>query len=124
MRVLMITPPLPAARPSSTAPVARQIESLRALGVEVAVLELKGIKKLKYLQALLRLWAVARSPDLIHAHFGYSGWLARSQWSKPVVVSFMGDDLLGTPDAQGRLRALSKVAVQVNRYVARTVDAV
>jgi glycosyltransferase involved in cell wall biosynthesis len=36
----------------------------------------------------------------------------------------MGDDLLGTPDAEGRLRAFSKVAVQVNRYVARTVDAV
>jgi glycosyltransferase involved in cell wall biosynthesis len=125
MRVVMITPPLPTpARPSTTAPVARQIASLRALGVQVDVLELKGIKKLKYLPARLRLRALARPADLIHAHFGYSGWLARSQFSKPVIVSFMGEDLLGTPDADGHLGVLSKVAVQVNRYVARTMDAV
>ncbi len=125
MRVLMITAPMPTLeQPGTAAPVARQVESLRALGVQVAVVELKGIKRLKYFQARLRLQALARSADLIHAHYGYSGWIARSQFGKPVVVSFMGDDLLGTPDAEGRLRPLSKALVQVNRYVARTVDAV
>lgn len=125
MRVLMITPPLPTpARPNSTAPVARQIESLRALGVEVDVLEMKGIKRLKYLQGFVRLRTLARPADLIHAHYGYSGWLARGQFSKPVIVSFMGDDLLGTPDWQGRLVPLSRAVVQINRYMARTVDAV
>jgi len=106
------------------APVSRQIESLRAIGAEVDVLAIKGVPKLKYLQALPSLRALARSVDLIHAHYGYCGWLARLQSSKPVVVSFMGDDLLGTPDAEGRLEPLSKLVVQVDRWLARTVDAV
>lgn len=125
MRVLMITPELPtAAQPSSTAPVMRQMESLRSFGVHVDVLEMKGVKKLKYVQARLRLPRLAHQADLIHAHFGFCGWLARSQLHTPVVISFMGDDLLGTPGADGRLRTLSKVYVQVNRRMARTVDAV
>src|SRR3990170_1640432 len=99
----MVTPQLPTpARPGSMAPTARQIESIRALGVDVQVLEIRGVKRLKYLQCLGSFRSAARSADLIHAHYGYCGWLARSQRSKPVVVSFMGDDLLGTPDLTGR----------------------
>ena len=125
MRILMVTHQLPSlAQPGTMAPAARQIESIRAAGAHVEVLEIKGIPKLKYLQALPRLRALAHSVDLIHAHFGYSGWVARGQFSKPVVVSFMGDDLLGTPDANGRVRPLSKLVVQADRWLARTVDAV
>lgn len=127
----MVTPQLPAlARPGTIgrvermAPLARQIESLRRAGVHVHVLEIKGIQKLKYLQALPRLWALASSVDLIHAHYGYCGWLARSQFRKPVVVSFMGDDVLGTPDAKGHVGLFSKLVVQVDRWLARAVDAV
>jgi len=125
VHILMVTPPLPTpAQPNTGAPVARQIESLRAIGAQVDVLEVRGIPKFKYLQALPSLRALARSVDLIHAHYGYCGWLARLQFSGPVVVSFMGDDLLGTPDAKGRLKSLSKLVVQVDRWLARTVDAV
>lgn len=125
MRILMVTPQLPSeVRPGTLAPTARQIESLRALGAEVDVLEVRGIKRLKYLQSLGALWSIARSVDLIHAHFGYCGWIARSDFRKPVVVSFMGDDLLGTPDSAGRVSAASGLVVQIDRWVARTVDAV
>jgi glycosyltransferase involved in cell wall biosynthesis len=125
MRILMVTPQLPSqARPGTMAPTARQIESLRALGAEVDVLEVRGARRLKYLQSLGSLWSFARSVDLIHAHFGYCGWIARSHLRKPVVVSFMGDDLLGTPDAAGRVSAASNLVVQIDRWVARTVDAV
>ena len=123
----MVTPQLPIlAQPKTLtmAPVARQIESLRAIGVQMDVLEIKGIPRLRYLQALPSLRALARSVDLIHAHYGYCGWLARLQFSKPVVVSFMGNDLLGTPDAEGSLKPLSKLVVQVDRWLARIVDAV
>ena len=68
--------------------------------------------------------SLAASADLIHAHYGYCGWLARLQFQKPVVVSFMGDDLLGTPDASGRIRPLSRVVVELDRRLARVVDAV
>jgi glycosyltransferase involved in cell wall biosynthesis len=125
MRILMVTSQLPTpAQPGSMAPVARQIESVRALGAEVEVLEIRGVKRLKYLQSLAVLRSLATSVDLIHAHYGYCGWVARSQLSKPVVVSFMGDDLLGTPDVTGRARPFSRWVVQADCWLARTVDAV
>lgn len=121
----MVTHPLPTPKqPGTMAPAARQIESIRARGVDVEVLELSGISKLKYLQALPRLRRQLLHVDIVHAHFGYCGWLARLQRRKPVVVSFMGDDLLGTPDSNGRVRMLSRVPVRINRWLARYVDAV
>lgn len=125
MRILMVTPQLPCpGRPGVMAPVARQIESIRALGAHVTVLEMRGVKRLKYLQRLGDLRSMMPSVDLIHAHYGYCGWLARSQFSKPVVVSFMGSDLLGAPDASGRVSLASRVVVQADRWLSRTVDAV
>src|SRR5690349_4964300 len=125
MRVLTITPQLPtASRPNSTAPLVRQIESLRAVGAQVEVLEVKGIKMLKYVQCLPRVQALAREVDVVHGHYGYCGWLARTQIGKPVVVSFMGDDLLGTPDNRGQVSTASKLVVQMDRLLARMVDAV
>jgi glycosyltransferase involved in cell wall biosynthesis len=125
VRILIVTVPLPSADDLNTmAPLARQIASLRDLGVEVKVLEVRGVPKLKYLQTLPALQTHAASVDLVHAHYGYCGWLARCQFGKPVVVSFMGDDLLGTPDERGRIDPFSKLVVQIDRWFARTVDAV
>lgn len=125
MRILMITVPLPTpTQPNTMAPLARQIDSLRAIGVEVEVLEIKGIPKIKYFQAWPALWTRVASVDLVHAHYGYCGWLGRGQFRKPVVVSFMGDDLLGTPDENGRVEPISKFIVQVDRWFARMVDSV
>jgi glycosyltransferase involved in cell wall biosynthesis len=125
MRVLMVTSQLPtAAEPGSMAPLARQIESVRATGAHVEVLEIKGGRGLKYLRALPRLWELARAVDLIHAHYGYCGIVARGQFGKPVVVSFMGDDVLGTPDGEGRVTPLSRLVVYADRWLAHVVDAV
>ena len=125
MRILMVTSQLPTtAQPGSMAPVARQMESIRALGAQVEVLEIRGVKMLKYLRSITRLRSLATSVDLIHAHYGYCGWVARYQMSKPVVVSFMGDDLLGTPDVTGRAHPFSRWVVRADCWLARTVDAV
>lgn len=125
MRVLMLTSQLPTpTQPGSMAPVWRQIESLRALGVQVQVQEITGTRGLKYLRSLTRLWALAPTVDLVHAHYGYCGWVARAQFSKPTVVSFMGDDLLGTPNEAGRVTPLSRLLVYADRRLARVVDAV
>jgi glycosyltransferase involved in cell wall biosynthesis len=125
MRILMITPALPGpGRPGTMAPTARQIESIRTLGAHVDVLEVRGVRRFKYLQCLPSLRTLLPSADLVHAHFGYCGWLARSQRSKPVVVSFMGDDLLGTPDVTGHVSPFSRCVVQADRWLAQTADAV
>jgi glycosyltransferase involved in cell wall biosynthesis len=106
------------------APTARQIQSLHAKVSRMEVVELKGIPKLKYLSAYLKERRLAPQVDLIHAHYGYCGWLARAQRHKPVVVSFMGSDLLGEMGANGRVGAFSRWMVQRNRRLAQLVDAV
>lgn len=108
----------------TTAPVARQIESLRQAGVEIDHLEVDGIAKLKYLTILPQLRRRAEGADVVHAHYGYCGWLARTLRRPPVVVSFMGTDLLGDPFPDGKVRAPSKIPVQISRLLASRFSAV
>lgn len=127
MRVLAVTHELPTTaspRTKTWASVARQIESIRASGLEVEVLEVKGKPKLKYAPALAAVVRRAGEFDLVHAHYGYCGWLARMQLTKPVVISFMGSDLLGTADSSGRATVASRAVVMIDRWLARTVAAV
>ncbi|WP_179137728.1 glycosyltransferase [Candidatus Entotheonella palauensis] len=121
----MICPPLPRAdAPGSMAPTARQIQSLRDLGVDAEIFDMQGIPKLKYVQAIPRIRQLAASADLIHAHFGYCGWLARTASRKPMVISFMGDDLLGTAMSNGNMSRLSMAMARCNRRLARRANAV
>ncbi len=125
MRVLMICPELPRAGcPGSMAPAARQIESLRDLGIDAEIVDMRGIPKLKYVQVIPRIRQLAASVDLVHAHFGYCGWLASVTSSKPTVISFMGDDLLGTAMPNGNMSRFSLAMARWNRRLARRADAV
>lgn len=86
--------------------VKAQMESLRPLGVEFDVLFINGRESTwNYLRGIgqVRRQLRAQRYDLIHAHFGLSGWVARWQWRVPLVVSFMGDDVLGRPARSGRI---------------------
>ncbi|TWU34941.1 glycosyltransferase [Novipirellula artificiosorum] len=125
MRVLMICPELPRLEsPGTMAPGARQIESLRRLGLSIDVVDMRGIPKLKYLQVIPRIRRLVRDVDVIHAHFGYCGWLGYlapvlTRPRKPLVVSFMGSDLLGSPyNVQGDLHRFSKFMVRINKKLA------
>ncbi len=125
MRVLIVTTPLPTpTHPNTMAPLARQIKSLRKLGIVMEVLEVRGDAGFKYLKLWPKFHALASDVDLIHAHFGYCGWLARLQAKKPLVISFMGSDLLGALRRDGSIKPLSKVVARMNRLFARTVDSV
>jgi len=121
----MVTAPLPtASRPGTWAAVARQIESIESLGIEADLVEVDGARGIKYVQALRRLVARAKDVDLIHAHYGYCGWISRLQVRRPVVVSFMGSDLLGVAGRSGRISTSSRIVVSIDRQVARLADAV
>jgi glycosyltransferase involved in cell wall biosynthesis len=121
----MVTAPLPtAARPGTWAAVSRQIDSIRSLGIEVEVLQIEGTRGVKYLRAARQAVERSSNVDLIHAHYGYCGWVSRFQRRKPVVLSFMGSDLLGIADANGRITLSSRLIVELDRRVARLVDAV
>jgi glycosyltransferase involved in cell wall biosynthesis len=107
--------------------VQAQMESLRPLGVEFDVLFVDGREsRWKYLRAIgeLRRRLRGNPYDLIHAHFGLSGLVARCQLKAPLVVSFMGDDVLGQPRLDGRITVIGRFYRFSSFALARSVSAV
>ncbi|HEX5484211.1 MAG TPA: glycosyltransferase, partial [Terriglobia bacterium] len=107
--------------------VQAQMESLRPLGVEYDVLFIQGREsRWNYFRGVRELRRRLREnrSDLVHAHFGLSGWVARFQHRAPVVVSFMGDDVLGRFQRNGCI-SLYGLFLQASSFVlARLVSAV
>ncbi|HKP89652.1 MAG TPA: glycosyltransferase family 4 protein [Thermoleophilaceae bacterium] len=127
MRVLFVTNMWPEeGRHWAGAFVKSQAESLRERGVTVDVFHVRGYRsQLEYLRGGMRAlrWNAGLDYDVVHAHYGHTGVLARLQVRRPLVVSYCGDDLLGTPGADGSFTAKSRAEVAVFRQLARTVDA-
>jgi glycosyltransferase involved in cell wall biosynthesis len=127
MRILALTAMYPtAANPAFGSFVRTQVEALRGVGVGVDVLVLDGpIRKLIYPKGVfqLRRRLAAGDVDLVHAHYGYVGMVARTQWKVPVVVTFHGDDLLGTVDESGRRTRPSELVVAGGKALTGMVDA-
>ena len=76
-----------------------QVKSLRRIGVEVDVFFMNGRKnKLNYLAAYPRLWNQLRKNryDVVHAHYIFSGLVARAQWQAPVVLTHHGPEVFMT----------------------------
>jgi teichuronic acid biosynthesis glycosyltransferase TuaC len=128
VRVLAVTAIYPTPeRPGYAVFVRTQLESVRRAGVEVDLLLIRGRNtKLMYATATydLRRRLRAARYDVVHAYFSYAGVVARTQWSVPVVVTYEGDDLLGTVDVDGRTTAFSRGVVAGGKVLAELVDAV
>jgi teichuronic acid biosynthesis glycosyltransferase TuaC len=126
-RVLVVTNLWPTeSDPGYGSFVQAQMESLRPLGVEFDTLFIDGrASRWNYLRAISRMRALLRKKhyDLIHAHFGLSGWVARCQLRVPVVVSFMGDDVLGRPRRNGSITAYGRFLQASSFVLARIVAA-
>jgi glycosyltransferase involved in cell wall biosynthesis len=107
--------------------VQAQMESLRPLGVEFDVLFINGRESLRnYLRGVTRMRRMIHQQpfDLIHAHFGLAGWVARGQLRVPLVVSFMGDDVFGRYKRNGRKSLISPLFKLSSYLLARLVSAV
>jgi len=126
-RVLAVTNMYPiAADPGYGAFVAVQMESVARLGAAVAVQFIDGrAGASRYAAAVGRIRRLARSDrfDLVHAHYGLSGFAAGFQ-PLPLVVSFCGDDLLGTPARRGGITPKSACVRWLSRRAARRADAI
>ncbi|MEQ8497708.1 MAG: glycosyltransferase, partial [Gammaproteobacteria bacterium] len=126
LRVLTITNMYPEpARPAWGTFIKSQVDSLVAQGVETEVLVIHGYRgRVEYLYAIPRLWRQLRrgNYDLIHAHYGLSGLVARAQRRLPVVVSYCGNDLYGHANAAGRQTLQSLPLMWLQRLLARVVD--
>lgn len=127
MRVLFVTNMWPdVERPWYGTFIHTQAQSLKALGVEVDVMPIRGYAgRAAYLRAAARLSrpAAARAHDVVHAHYGHSGVVARLQLRRPLVVSYCGDDLLGTRTQANGITTRSRVEAAVFRQLARVAAA-
>jgi glycosyltransferase involved in cell wall biosynthesis len=112
LKVLVVTNMWPSDDdPSYGSFVQDQMESLRAVGVDYDVFFINGrASRWNYARSIRELRTLLRGKrfDLIHAHFGLSGWVARCQINLPVVLTFHGDDLLGKFRFDGSITALGR----------------
>lgn len=75
--------------------IKRQGESLQNNGVEVEYFTIYGKGMFGYLSNYKKLKKKIRqfNPDILHAHYSLSGFLATLTFRKPIVVSLMGSDI-------------------------------
>lgn len=127
MRVLAITNMYPSEhKPGWGSFVQSQVESLREAGIEVDVLVIEGYRsRWEYLRAVMTMRRMIRRTryDIIHAHYGLCGLVARLQFSVPIVVSFCGDDLYGHARPDGSPHPMSLLFAWIHRQLSRFVDA-
>jgi glycosyltransferase involved in cell wall biosynthesis len=106
--------------------VASQMTSIAGAGAAVDVCFINGRRSAwAYLAAPLGVRRRARRGrfDVVHAHYGLSGFVAGFQ-PLPLVVSFCGDDLLGTPDGRGGHTPKSRVIRRLSLVAARRADGI
>ena len=127
MRVLIMTAIYPTPEnPAFGTFVRTQVESLKQAGIDIELLLLNGrSRKWNYPKAAfqLRRRLAKGSIDLIHAHYGYVGMVARTQWKVPVVVTYHGSDLMGLVNGRGKKVLVSPLVVGAGQMLARCADA-
>jgi teichuronic acid biosynthesis glycosyltransferase TuaC len=102
--------------------VSRQGESLLNLGIKVEYFTIPQNGFKGYGKALFQLRKVLKESnyDVLHAHYGLCGIIAFfAKRKESLVVSFMGDDLVGTNKANGSVTFISRILVLINAFFAR-----
>src|ERR1041384_7016777 len=106
--------------------VESQMQSLMRAGVHADWEFVDGHRgPFEYLRAAYRLRHRLKHGawDVVHAHYGLTGFTALFQ-PRPLVVSFCGDDLLGTPDGRGGITLKSRIQRELSYVAARRADAI
>ncbi len=127
MNVLFVTNMWPdERRPWYGTFIKTQAESLQRLGISVDVLPIRGYEsRWAYLRAARELRRRVRDSgyDVVHAHYGHAGVVARLQGAAPLIISYCGDDLLGTPSRNGGLTFRSRLEAFAFRQLTRVAAA-
>src|SRR5438270_8068557 len=127
-RVLMVTGIYPTEEgPHAGTFIKSQVDSLVEAGLEVEIIHPKpGPVLLRYaiaaIQVFFKTWL--GDFDIVHGHYGLWVLAGYMQWTTPVVASFLGDDLLGTPTGDGSFSKKSRLVVHISRWLCRRVKAV
>jgi hypothetical protein len=65
-------------------------------------------RKLIYPKGVFQLRRHLKGISLVHAHYAYVGAVARTQWKVPVVLTYHGDDALGTVTERGTTEEITR----------------
>jgi teichuronic acid biosynthesis glycosyltransferase TuaC len=126
LRVLFITSMWPdESRPHYGTFVQTQAQSLEGMGVGIDVVAIRGyVSPRAYVSSLptilVRRHAVAY--DLTHIHTGHAAAVATMVVKGPVVISYVGGDVLGNPDERG-ITTKSRIEASIFRQLARRAAA-
>ena len=127
MKILHIAAGLPSKeRPFQQPFIKGQIDSLRKQNLNIGVFEIKGYNsKYSYIKAIkeIRTKVAIDNSDVIHAHYSYCGiitYLAKT--NRPIVLSLMGSDLLGTRNKNGKVSFRGKVDKIITSIAVNKVD--
>lgn len=100
-----------------------QGESLIRNGVEVVYFKVSGKGIFGYLKSIPRLKKKINieKVDLVHAHYGLCGIISlfATLVKIPVIISFMGDDLIGGKNTQGKKTIKGQIIKYLNTFSAR-----
>ncbi len=110
MRILVVA----SRNKGSYAPfIVEQAEAIKTLGCEVDFFGVKGKGIKGYMSNLsaLKLKIKSYHPDVVQAHYGFSGLLASLQRKVPVVVTYHGSDI-----NDPRVRRFSKMAMRLSAW--------
>ncbi|MEZ5198994.1 MAG: glycosyltransferase [Bacteroidales bacterium] len=103
--------------------IENQLNSLIKTGfVEIKTFSITKRNLIGYFQSISILKRIINkeSFDIIHAHYGFSGVISKiAGFNRKVVVSFLGDDLMGNVKSNGSYSKKSKVLVFINKFFAK-----
>ena len=127
MKVLMVTNMYPTAEhPFSGSFIKSQIDSIRDEGIDVEVYHIESKKnRLNYIKAWYHIFKKSKDIgiDLIHAHYGYSGMVSWLQFRLPVIVSYCGGDVLGSPNEKGKKTLFDQIMLPLGWILSMIVSA-
>lgn len=103
--------------------VFEQGTSIMRCGVDVQFIPIKGKGLLNYVRAisLIKIKIKNETISVVHAHYGLSGIVSLiAAWKKkPVVISYMGDDLIGGKDYSGKITFKGRVLKYLNTITSK-----
>jgi glycosyltransferase involved in cell wall biosynthesis len=97
-----------------------QGDSLIKQGIVVEYFTIKGKGIAGYLKNLphLRKRIKKNKYDIVHAHYGFCGIVScLAAKNEKVIISFMGDDLIGSINSRGNYSFISRLYVFLNRII-------
>jgi glycosyltransferase involved in cell wall biosynthesis len=97
IRVLAVSNIYPTDVSPGNPSIKEQLIALQTMGIKIDLLIIETSNKRSYLKAAWNLFCLTfQGPryDLIHAYYGLCGFLVRLQFKYPIIVTFLGSDLI------------------------------